>query len=44
MTNRNYPKKLAEEICHKKMETNKRKEKKAVSKAESAGKIVSAKA
>ena len=44
MTNRNYPKKMAKTICHKKMETGKSKEKIAVSKAESARKADSAKA
>ena len=43
MKNNNYPKKLAKAICQKKVETVKSKEKKAVSKAESVGKAVSAK-
>ena len=44
MKNNNCPKKLAKAIYQKKVETVKSKEKKAVSKAESVGKVVSAKA
>ena len=44
MKNNNCPKRLAKAICQKNMETVKSKEKKAVSKAESAGKEDSAKA